>query len=326
MGYDHTTVARAELVGAELLESQTKAINGMDADELAEAKDNLSMVDGMYTLNSVALFVGELRKVDRNLQFAPSAVSRFRDSRLRAVTGLYVYYKGDRYAMAEIKYGQVGVTETENDRFAVFSRKVCNEKFSSSRDQYYRAASVDLSKAVKNFKRYAIPYAPYEIAQMSLTRAASASYAAKVRPQRAMRDLTRELFEESSFWADTLRLYDSGHRFSSPKVNELFQKMSEAKREGMERSGRAVHMCAVEARDDGRFSLTKVLDMDDNTPYKSLPATSPHVVTQEQLPEAMQHKLALLSMVDDGAYVDEVGIRVNDWMYWIHIDGNEFTV
>ena len=93
----------------------------------------------------------------------------------------------------------------------------------------------------------------------------------------------------------------------------------------MERSWRAVHMCAVEARDAGRFSLTKVLDMDDNTPYKSLPATSPHVVTQEQLPEAMQHKLALLSMVDDGAYVDEVGIRVNDWMYWIHIDGNEFT-
>jgi hypothetical protein len=84
-----------------------------------------------------------------------------------------------------------------------------------------------------------------------------------------------------------------------------------------------VHICAVEVLDDGGFSLTKVMDVTDDTAYKKLPPTSPMTVTQEGLPEGMQQKLALLSMMEPNAYVEGVGMRTDDWFYWVHIDGNE---
>jgi hypothetical protein len=132
-----------------------------------------------------------------------------------------------------------------------------------------------------------------------------------------------EIRADNAFWDDVLRLYESGHKFSSPKVNAEFQKWVDAKREEREREAKAVHICAVEVLDDGGFSLTKVMDVTDDTAYKKLPPTSPMIVTQEGLPESMQQKLALLSMMEPDAYVEDVGMRTDDWFYWVHIDGNE---
>jgi hypothetical protein len=334
MSCKERTVSYAEQRHANVVKTQeyfTQRWNGQSGhsdSEMAEMRRVLSFTDGVYMTNGLALFVGELRKLDKHLQFAANdteyvAISPV--SGMDAVCSVLVYYAGDRYAMAEIRYGKVGVRNAAStpNKFAVLSRKINNEKYASYRDQFYMSASTDLHKAVKTFRRYAIPYAPYEIAQMTVRSTAHKVIEAKTKPRMARYGARNEIRADNAFWDDVLRLYESGHKFSSPKVNAEFQKWVDAKREEREREAKAVHICAVEVLDDGGFSLTKVMDVTDDTAYKKLPPTSPMIVTQEGLPESMQQKLALLSMMEPDAYVEDVGMRTDDWFYWVHIDGNE---
>ena len=321
MHYEHKLVATAEAYHAKIVSRQAERIEAFTEDERVEAMREVTLVDDLYVTNGLGLFVAELRKVNKNLQFAINDGEWWG---LRAGTSMSVYQKGDRYVMAGIAYGNnVGVRQTETSKFAVFSRKIENAKYAPHRDQYYMAASVDLGKAVKNFKRYVIPHAPYEVAQMSVRLASRGVYEAKTKPRQTIRDATRNAQSDESFWADVLRLYESGHKFSSLKVNAELQIMVDAKREERERGVKATHLCAVEVCDDGRFLLTKVLDVDDSTAYKKLPAIPPICVTQEGLPEGIQQKIALLSMMSMEAYVEDIGVRAHDWLYWVHIDGNE---
>ena len=326
MSYTHRPTAVSIGYRDEVITRQTDRLAEFSDEQKAIFKSRMGMVEGMYVIPELAQFAHELLKVNRRLRFAVSADSSLSSDdhpRIRIVDGLYAYYDGDRFSLAEIQYGQVGVTQNESKKFAVFSRKIRNEKFAPHRDQYYMVASVDVSKAVKNFMRYAIPYAPYEIAQMSLNKIADKVEAYRYTPMNVSRTSVRSINEHESFWADALRLYESGHRFSSPEVNREFERMAESRREQAERSGRGYHVCATEIRDDGKFALTVVRDVDQMM-YKNLPPTASLVVTQEELPEVVQQRLALLSMMEHGMYVDDVGMRSNDWFYWVHIDGNEF--
>jgi len=326
MSYTHRLVETAINYRHERIENQNRRLAEFSDEQKAIFKSRTGMVEGMYVVPELAQFAHELLKVNRRLRFAVSADSSLWSDdhpHIRVVDGLYAYYDGDRFSLAEIQYGQVGVTQNESNKFAVFSRKIRNEKFAPHRDQYYMVASVDMGKAVKNFMRYAIPYAPYEIAQMNLNKMAEQVETYRHKPNYVMRNSAREIRDDDSFWADTLRLYESGHKFSSPAVNAEFEKMVQARQDQAERSGRGYHACAVEVRADGRFALTKVHDIDEMG-YKTLPPTASNVVTQEDLPEIVQQRLALLSMVEPHTYVDEVGMRTSDWFYWVQLDGNEF--
>ena len=331
MGYDERTISYAKQRHASVVKTQERWSDqsGYSDSEVAEMGRVSSFIDGVHMTNGLGLFVGELRKLDKHLQFAANDteyVALSAASGMNVVCSVLVYYAGDRYAMAEIRYGKVGVRNAAStpNKFAVLSRKINNEKYASYRDQFYMSASTDLHKAVKTFRRYAIPYAPYEIAQITVRSTAHKVIEAKTKPRMAWHGARSEIRADNAFWDDVLRLYESGHKFSSPKVNAEFQKWVDAKREEREREAKAVHICAVEVLDDGGFSLTKVMDVTDDTAYKKLPPTSPMIVTQEGLPESMQQKLALLSMMEPNAYVEDVGMRTHDdWFYWVHIDGNE---
>jgi len=328
MNYAQNLVTEAEAYHTMVVSRQAKKIEALTEEERVETMSQVTLVDGVYVTNGLGLFIAELRRVNKNLQFAANSTETgmgWAGSMLPwTADSLSVYYKGDRYVMAMVAYGDtVGVRRSEVKKFAVFSRKIANAKYGSYRDQFYMAASVDLGKAVKNFKRYAIPYAPYEIAQVSLRAAVQCVNHVKTKPSHTLREATRNVKSNESFWDDVLRLYESGHKFSSPTVNAEFQAMVDAKREERERGMKATHLCAVELCYDGRFSLTKVLGVSSNTAYKQLPATPPVNVTQEELPEGIQQKLALLSMMGTDEYVEDIGVRAHDWLYWVHIDGNE---
>jgi hypothetical protein len=166
MGYDERTISYAKQRHASVVKTQERWSDqsGYSHGEIAEMGRVSSFIDGVHMTNGLGLFVGELRKLDKHLQFAANDteyVALSAASGMNAVCSVLVYYAGDRYAMAEIRYGKVGVRNAAStpNKFAVLSRKINNEKYASYRDQFYMSASTDLHKAVKTFRRYAIPYA-----------------------------------------------------------------------------------------------------------------------------------------------------------------------
>ena len=315
MSYDHMRVDVIEKVTKALLTRLEGEISTVNADD-----PPVPMVDGIPATGPLANFCAEIRKVNRHVKFGVS--KRIKNSwghgSINRVLELYVYMEGHTYAMMKIGYADYSVKNTGDVKYMVYARMIKNEKFREDSDQYHMATAENIERAVKNVKKYMRPYSPVECANMTFqdVRGKFSSVASGISD--TLYNVRGEVLGSAHLRAELFHMIDIGYEFLSEEFKGMIVNWRDAHRAEQEARGRALHAYYVNVRIHREEMVCDVIEvLDANKRHRLETHTPVTTYKMEELPDGVAGNLAALSMVEDGHYVDGVGLRVDSATFWV---------
>jgi len=258
----------------------------------------------------------------------------------------HVYRTGDQYTMGTIsfadlrdrkptpqKYDDDGNPKEER-KFCVFSPNIANGKYSYGQRENM-AEAISIKRAMTNVRKYLRPM--NLVQSMSLT-AADVSRGA----QRSLRKIVDEagsvrrkivsdetldvtssyaslntLPKSDALTLELKHLLDTGHDFVNLEFKQLLEdlfaqrdKVTEARLGHSDRKHSYVET-SVNTFGDIKYKVVRGVDVDRRLD-DHIPSDNISIYTQTDLPKELEGKLAVIQMLEDGQYVDNVGYRVSD--------------
>lgn len=201
--------------------------------------------------------------------------------------------------------------------YRVMSRMIQNEKFTCSNPKYHYKETTDIKKLVKLLRDYAKPYTSLEISHMDGTHDLSADEAIwRDRPHQQFNDIVRAM-KTTEIAEEIMYLQSVGVQFRSEKFRLVATDGAELYNEMKRRAGTPRESLHVYVQPDGSVTVTveasRCIDKGAWT-YASL----------EQAPPCVQQQVAMLRMCDERLYVPEVGRKVNENRFWVHVNPDDF--
>lgn len=245
---------------------------------------------------------------------------------------LYVHREGDNYVMGIIGYGDFQTSGDGNDRFAVWSPNIKNMKYSHGLQQNMSLA-VNMDKAVKNAMKYIRPLTVEQTMKLSMRQCASAAQevVSKIRDNtgEVRRELVNNFFDTSTYSApkpnalqrELRHLVESGYEFLDKDLGDKLHKMFDGLKE-LEAARQVVGntFTFVEAfvSPTGKQMFRVHTDVDTTQHYAfiMLPNDT-SVYDQHNLPDELAGKLSVLSMLEPEGYVEGVGYRAADNVFYV---------
>jgi len=249
---------------------------------------------------------------------------------------LYVYREGDNYVMGMIGYGDFQTKGDGNDRYAVWSPNIKNMKYSYGLQQNMSLA-LKQDKAVKNAMKYIRPLTVEQTMKLSLKNCARAAQdvVAKIRDNTGniRRELVNNFLDTSTYSSsrpnplqqELKHMVESGYQFLDKDLGDTLHKMFgglkelEAARQVMDNTftfveaivsptGRQMFRVHPNVDASTHYSFTtSVSELPDNT----------SVYEQHNLPDELAGKLSVLSMLESEGYVEGVGYRADDNVFYV---------
>ena len=249
---------------------------------------------------------------------------------------LYVYREGDNYVMGIIGYGDFQTNGDGDDRYAVWSPNIKNMKYSHGLQQNMSLA-LKQDKAVKNAMKYIRPLTVEQTMKLSLRQChrAAQEVVSKIRDNTGelRRELVNNFFDTSTYSApkpnplqrELKHLVESGYEFLDKDLGDKLHKMFgglkelEAARQVVDNTftfveaivsptGRQMFRVHTDVDASTHYSITRsVSELPDNT----------SVYDQHNLPDELAGKLSVLSMLEPEGYVEGVGYRAADNVFYV---------
>ena len=249
---------------------------------------------------------------------------------------LYVYREGDNYVMGIIGYGDFQTSGDGNDRYAVWSPNIKNMKYGYGLQQNMSLA-LKQDKAVKNAMKYIRPLTVEQTMKLSLRQChrAAQEVVSKIRDNTGeiRRELVNNFFDTSTYSAprpnplqrELKHLVESGYQFLDKDLGDTLHKMFDGLKE-LEAARQVVDntFTFVEAivSPTGRQMFRVHTNIDASTPYPFTTSVSElpdntSVYDQHNLPDELAGKLSVLSMLELEGYVEGVGYRAADNVFYV---------
>jgi hypothetical protein len=264
--------------------------------------------------------------------------NRFQDSKVRTGEHVHVYYPEDKYALGVL---QVVHADVDEFVYAYSSRKIHNERSKNTEPNTKRTTNLD--RAVRDVSKFFVPYTPIEEAIESSDRAQKA-FRKTVEGARRMQNMVRGMFASLieggyTHWKnDYEREFTSApdrrdiltelgriveqHDFMDFRVRDLFINMitteeDQQREEIMFNDGHATYVRIV---NNERAIIVK------DIPNKELGRlghldTDKYVVVKvlvQDMPDYVQGSIAVLSMLDVGDSVPDLGLRVATDTFYVN--------
>jgi hypothetical protein len=312
MTYKHVEVS--EIVGYTFVRFTSLALQN----NTINPGDTTVMVDGLPCGPELAQFAAALRKTNRHLKFGVSRNAKYNGSMGQHLE-LYAYMEGDTYAMARIGYANytVGGKANATRKFMVESRTIKNEKYKKNRPEYHMALTDTLDRAVKNVSKHMRRYSPLEAATMSYDEVVNRLRSSAVIANSDQYTRKRNVLDHAQLQTELFHLLDMEYSFLSTELQGMIVNWRNADREHKEAVGRnkACYFITVRLQNDDMMCDVVRLHSYESIKHGIDPAV---VYKMEELPEELAGRVAVLSMVEDNHYVDNVGLRVNSSTFWVH--------
>lgn len=245
---------------------------------------------------------------------------------------LYVYRGGDNYVMGIIGYGDFQTNGDGNDRYAVWSPNIKNMKYGYGLQQNMSLA-LKQDKAVKNAMKYIRPLTVEQTMRLSLRKCASAAQevVSKIRDNtgEVRRELVNNFFDTSTYStpkANALQrelrhLVESGYEFLDKDLGYKLHKMFDGLKEleaAREVVGNTFTFVEAFVSPTGRqmFRVHTDVDVLSHYSFTMLPDNT-SVYDQHNLPDELAGKLSVLSMLESEGYVEGVGYREADNVFYV---------
>ena len=247
----------------------------------------------------------------------------------KVATGVewYIYRKEEPFAMGYVGYADYKYSGDTEKTYTVFSRKIQNAKYGHGRMEN-SASTKHFDKAVKNARRYLVPYTLPEIIGVTRSDARDkfgqlkhdANNAAKHSRQLLISDFTKG--EKSSLETELRHLLDTGHTFVNDSFKadlvNMFAEWDESRTR--ERENPAADVVYIKQTRTGvQVGVMPTVNMTSYF-WSNAEAQDYTWYTQEDTPQHILEGITKLNMVPSGHFVDGVGYRPEhlDNVYYVY--------
>ena len=256
----------------------------------------------------------DLGKVMRGIKAAP-----------RDHTSMWIYRPQDTYPMGYIVYADLMDGGDGAERYSVFSPNISNGKYTHG-EREFMASTLHRAKAVKNAAKYLRPLSPIHVLQQVHGAFIDKKYTAMALNEREhssrMSKVSTNLFKpglDVPLMAELKRILQSGYEFADKELEADFREALQAKEE--KQIDRTEQIGA-------QFSFVEIVQQAGQTMFRGYGAAPTYrqmplvtgtdfSYTQEELPEHLRGAIAVLSMLGAGEYVNGVGYRAADNMFYV---------
>ena len=242
----------------------------------------------------------------------------------------WVYREGENYPMGYVGFGNFRDTaDDEEHLYTVWSPNIINNRYQQGA-QVHMTQAKHKSKGVANALKYLRPLTVEQTARISTSavrhKVSDVITDARTTYTNACAHITHNLFDtnrghENALQRELKHLLDTGYEFVDKefgeKLRSVFNNLKEysASKESNDNiftfveatktiTGRQVFRVATEVNTAFSYSF-------------SVPHENISVYSQEELPDELAGKVAVLSMVDVETYVEGVGYRAADAVFYL---------
>jgi len=282
-------------------------------------------------------FVQQLSKELRGVKF-----TRRRDD------SYWIYRDDNPYVMGWVGRGLNFLSTTTSDDylFCVCARTINNWKYNDGSWQHYAKMSTRWDKAMKNAKTYLRVMSPHDMAYINEDRIVQSLSNVTRQEENKLGNLYKSLFNSVQESYDYIRKFKA-NRAKEHTVLQFMHKIYTEKRELLEddpdflktyedflaqeqqlgealkKQHKVYHIRVYEdAFKVRKFDVTFIGNAEGGTLGTSQPiedmSLSPKVVLDDStLPEDLLGKVSVLTMLDEGGFVDEVGYKIDSTMFYV---------
>lgn len=235
--------------------------------------------------------------------------------------------EGQPFVLGRVSYADHSIKKDKGAKYTIHSARIRNDKYNVHRDQYHMVMANDIKSAVKQAKKYIRPYTALDLAQMMYSSVYNNAAVFKSKLYDQARDLMNGVGVSggvnkglTTIVAEVKNLKDQGVvlrtkwlESSMENVDEAFKILSE-----YEEYVPKASFVMIEA---GSSPMVHVLNDDgilfgteSNGVFKQGETNSYRI---SELPEHIAGRLAVLQVLNDEQYVERVGYKHDEYIYWI---------
>lgn len=252
---------------------------------------------------------------------------------------LYVYREGDQYAMGMIDYADFRDTGSSEARYCLFTPNIDNGKYSHGK-RTHMAESVSIPRAMSNVRKYLRPLTINQTCGLSyrdVNRSITASVEKLVTSAKEVRnkvinsdtlDVTQPytslttMPKTDPLTNELKHLVESGYQFIDKELGEHMAEFFKHRNivTKAKENARESKWTFIETQrntfGDTLFRVATGLEVNKWT-MDHIPPEETFTYTQEDLPEELKGKLAVVQMLEDGQFVEDIGYRVNSGAFYV---------
>lgn len=306
--FSHTSVD-------ELKESTPKRIAEMYDRTPEAARVMTKTFDGIPVNKNMFTFCTEVRRAFPTIKFGMSERGCIAYGGEPSASRLWLYYGDDSYAVGRISTDSNHKGQTT---FEVFSGHAYNGRYRHGGDNAYTVGSSDITKAIKLVKKHARRYTPRDIALISYRDFSSEVYSCRGKAGGDVSRAKHSITYDDELWVELSHLHRMGHKFISSKFADKLNTLVSAVDEDKKTKAVSTNAWHISIRDepDGQtwtiLNVANAHDIDAN----ALNGT-PIVYKSHEVPADIMGKVATLSLVEVGHFVEDLGERFSNTSYWV---------
>ncbi len=242
---------------------------------------------------------------------------------------IYLHFKGDPYTAAWIGYGNFQDAGSGDKTYAVCAPSVENNRYDTHRHQHYMRMSINLKKAVGFTSTFTRPYKALTIAEINLRDVGNAAGMSHGELSNKVDEMRATLFGRSysssvtPVMAEIKHLVASGYSFMDKKLEaeaheffELQRKQQASATLNKNLAATAVICTGTTLKGEQKFETVRCNDMGSYN-REVLRETHQYYIGTDKIPDEIKDKVAVLSMMEHGEFVDEVGMRICDEIVYV---------
>ena len=268
-----------------------------------------------------------IKKAMPNVSFAHSLAHPSWTGTASICSRVFVKLPDQPYMVGWVAYGDFNVGSSLSNVYIVHSRKIQNDKYHHGRDQHNMVMSSNIDKAVRNCKKYLIPYANIEVAKVtyekvqgSITKIANSglTLAREMLNQCGMGSYNTQTNEKALL--EMKHLKDSGVKFKTNFFAPILNQVDEVYAKYMEIKQYVPQVVFARITDVETSPMVHLIWEDKKAADTAYFGTdSVHIATYpiSEVPEDIGSRLAVLNILERGQYVERVGYRHSDNVFWI---------
>jgi|8_EtaG_2_1085327.scaffolds.fasta_scaffold32514_4 hypothetical protein len=269
---------------------------------------------------------GVLREVQNFMDAVSNGIRGIKFGYLHSANKVAVYMEGHPYTMGWIGFFDHRDNPSEEiPHYIVYSNNINNGKYAWS-DQVHMATSVNLSTAVKNAKKYLRNFTINQLAYDEFFSISTEHTDIGYQASQKTRIAKSKLNDHDSFYSEMSNILAMGHQFINIDfANSVQEYVTLEQEQKQSRKSSAVFVRHYERLGKNVFDVVDIPDVTKDR-LKVLHRCN-QTYTEEDLPKHIMDGIAVLRILPEtakdtrstirGTYVDGVGHRVGDDMYFI---------
>ena len=234
-------------------------------------------------------------------------------------SAIHVYLPTDHFVLGRVGWGDWSVDGKPTNSIMVQSPRIRNDKYSSERMQHYMWTSINPKRALSNALGALRPHTPIAVAKHYATNVASKVWNSDYEGQDKVTKVRGKLVRHDSLEQELRGIVASGYTFINAEFSDLVTSFLHESDEYALRQQKIdmVYVRAYMLGEQQVFDTVPIANMHKHYNFDVEESFTRY--TEDTLPEDIRGKLSMLLMVNMNEYVDGVGMRAHDEIFYVNV-------